>query len=87
MTTASLKKRIMDLLEQRSDRYLLLEVHEMLASGTSAKELKQQLVAAVLEGEDDVKAGRSMALSTLEKRVKTSLRDRISKQEKGRKRA
>ena len=87
MTNAILKKRIMSLLERRSDPYLLAEVHDILASQTTTKALRLRLAKSVQEGEKDLKAGRSMDLETFEKRLKGSLRAKIAAQAKGRKRA
>ena len=87
MTSATLKKRIMSLLERRSDPYLLAEVHDMLLSQTTTKALRSRLAMSVEEGETDLKAGRSMDLETFEKRLKGSLRTKIAAQSKGRKRA
>jgi len=87
MTNEALKKRIIELLGRKTERYLLTEVHDMLASGTSGKALKARLEAAVLAGEADIAHGRTMDLATFEKRIKASLRSKIAARPSGRDRA
>jgi len=50
----------------------------MLAAGTSTEELHQRMEAAVLAGEADISAGRTMSLATFEKRISNSLRGSIA---------
>ncbi|MBL7951972.1 MAG: hypothetical protein JNM62_09655 [Flavobacteriales bacterium] len=80
MTKEALKKRIVELLEQRSDATVLRAVHELLEAPGSGRGLKTRLERAVLEGEKDIATGRSMSLSAFEKRIKSSLQSRIGHQ-------
>ncbi|MCB0767210.1 MAG: hypothetical protein KDB95_08380 [Flavobacteriales bacterium] len=77
MTKEALKKKILALLEQRNDATVLRAVHDLLEAPSSGRGLKSRLERAVLEGEADLAAGRSMNLSSFEKRIKTSLRKRL----------
>ena len=87
MTSAMLKKRIISLLDRRSDPHLLNQIHDMLANESSASAMKERMVAAVQAGEGDITEGRSMSLALFEKRIKSSLRAKIALRAPGRKRA
>ena len=78
MTSLALRKRIISLLNRRNDLYLLQEVHDLLAAETSADALQKRMETAVLVGEQDITAGRTMNLTTFEKRISTSLQKRIA---------
>jgi hypothetical protein len=87
MTKADLRKRIVGLVRRRSDPYLLNEIYAMLAAETNASSIKARLVAAVMEGEAEIAAGRSIGLQTFERRIKGSLRRKIAARRPRRKRA
>ena len=80
MTKETLKRKIVELLEQRNDATVLRAVHDLLEAPGSGRGLKTRLERAVLEGEKDIAAGRSMSLSAFEKRIKSSLRTKIGRQ-------
>lgn len=77
MTKEAIKQRIIELLERRNDAALLNAVHELLAAPSNGRGLRSRMERAVLEGEQDIAAGRTMSSSDLEKRIKASLRDKI----------
>ncbi|MBL0128984.1 MAG: hypothetical protein IPP83_16395 [Flavobacteriales bacterium] len=78
MTSLALRKRIISLLNRRSDPYLLQEVHDLLAGEISADALQKRMEAGVLAGEADIVAGRTMGLAAFEKRIGASLRGKVA---------